>query len=63
MILKIFFFQIRQLIEINLNNPKGTSFKETHLITTTRDAMRTTSNFRVRSLTDKLNFLSQSKHA
>jgi len=28
--------------EINLNNPKGASFKENHLMTTARDASRTT---------------------
>jgi hypothetical protein len=48
--------------EINLNNPKGASFKENHLMTTARDALRTTSIFRSHSLTNNLNFLNQSKH-
>jgi len=30
---------------MNLNNPKGASFKENHLMTTARDALRTTSIF------------------
>jgi hypothetical protein len=34
-------YQITQYV--NLNNPKGASFKENHLMTTTRDALRTTS--------------------
>jgi hypothetical protein len=46
----------------NLNNPKGASFKDIPLITTARDAVRTTSIFRLRSLTNNLNFLNQSKH-
>jgi hypothetical protein len=47
---------------MNLNNPKGASFKENHPMTTARDALRTTLIFRFRSLTNNLNFLSQSKH-
>jgi len=37
--------------------------KENHLMTTARDALRTTSIFRFRSLTNNLKFLNQSKHA
>ena len=48
---------------MNLNNPKGASFKENHLMTTARDALRTTSIFRFRTLENDLNFLNQSKHA
>jgi hypothetical protein len=56
-------FKIRQIIEIDLNNPKGASFKEiTWWQRTARDALRTTSIFRFRSLTNNLKFLSQSKH-
>jgi hypothetical protein len=47
---------------MNLNNPKGASFKENHLMTTALEAMRTTSNFRFSTLTNNLNFLNQSKH-
>ena len=47
---------------MNLNNTKGTSFNENHLMTTVRDALRTTSIFRFRTLTNNLNFLNQSKH-
>jgi hypothetical protein len=46
-------------LELNLNNPKGASFKENHLMTTARVALRTTSIFRFRSLTNNLNFLTQ----
>jgi hypothetical protein len=35
---------------MNLNNPKGASFKENHLMTMARDA------FRFRSLTNNLTF-------
>ena len=49
-------------MKINLNNPKGASFKENHLMTTARDAFRMTSIFRFRSLTNNLNCLNQSKH-
>jgi hypothetical protein len=42
--------------------PKGASFKENNLMTTARDALRTTSIFRFRTLTNNLNFLNQSKH-
>jgi hypothetical protein len=31
---------------MNLNNPKRASFKENHLMTTARDALRTTSIYR-----------------
>jgi len=34
------------LSEININNPKRASFKENHLMTTARDALRTRSIFR-----------------
>jgi hypothetical protein len=51
-----------RLSEINLNNPICASFKENPLLTTARDALRTTSIFRFRILTNNLNFLSQSKH-
>jgi hypothetical protein len=47
---------------MNLNNPKGASFKENHLMTTARDALRTTSTFRFSTYTNNLNFLNQSKH-
>jgi hypothetical protein len=47
---------------MNLNNPKGASFKENHLMTMACDALRTMSIFRFRPLTNNLNFLSQSKH-
>jgi hypothetical protein len=46
-----------QFIRNNLNQ-----FKENHLMTTARDALRTTSIFRFRSLTNNLNFLNQAKH-
>jgi hypothetical protein len=46
---------------MNLNNLKGASFKEIHLMTTARDALGTTSINRFRSLTNNLNFLNQSK--
>jgi hypothetical protein len=65
-ILKIYlFFQNKANIysEINLNNPKGASFKENHLMTTARDALRTTFIFRLRTLENNLNFLNQSKYA
>jgi hypothetical protein len=39
----IYFFKIRQILEKNLNNPKGASFKENHLMTKACDALRTTS--------------------
>jgi hypothetical protein len=44
---------------MNLNNPKGASFKENHLMTMARDALRTTSIFRFRTLPNNLNFLNQ----
>jgi len=47
---------------VNLNNPKCASFKENHLMTTAHDALGTTSIFRFRSLTNNINFVSQSKH-
>jgi hypothetical protein len=47
---------------MNLNNPKGVSFKENHLLTTARDALRTTSVFRFCLMTNNLNILNQSKH-
>ena len=47
---------------MNLNIPKGASFKENHLMTTARDALRTTSIFRFSTLENNLNFLNQSKH-
>jgi hypothetical protein len=46
--------------EINWNNPKCASFEENHLMTKTRDALRTTSIFKFRSLTNNLNFWHQS---
>ena len=49
-------------LEINLNNPKGASFKENHPMTTACDALKTTFIFRFRTLTNNLNFLNQSKH-
>ena len=58
----IYLFKIRQIIGINLNNPKGASFKENHPMTTTPDALRTTCIFRFRTFTNNLNFLNQSKH-
>ena len=51
-----------QLPQEYLNNPKGASFKENHLTTTARDALRTTFIFRFRTLTNNLNFLNRSKH-
>ena len=39
---------------MNLNNPKGTSFTENHLMTTAHDALRTTSIFRFCTLTNNL---------
>ena len=51
-----------QLPQEYLNNPKGASFKENHLATTARDALRTTFIFRFRTLTNNLNFLNRSKH-
>jgi hypothetical protein len=36
-------------LEINLNNPKGASFKENHLMTMACDSLRTTSIFRFRN--------------
>jgi hypothetical protein len=50
-----------QIIEIYLDNPKGASFKENHLMTTTRDALRTTTICLFCTLTNNLNFLNQSK--
>jgi hypothetical protein len=47
---------------MNLNNPKGASFKENHLMTTACNALRAMSIFRFYSLTNNLNFLNQSKH-
>jgi hypothetical protein len=47
---------------VNLNNPKGASFKENRLMTTARDALRTTSIFRFSTNENNLNFLNQSKH-
>ena len=47
---------------MNLNNPKGVSFKENHTMTTARDAWRTTFIFIFSTLTNNLNFLNQSKH-
>jgi hypothetical protein len=47
---------------MNLNNPKGASFKENQPMTTAHDALRTTFFFRFRILTNNLNFLNQSKH-
>jgi hypothetical protein len=47
---------------MNLDNPKGASFKENHLMTTARDALRTTSIFKFSTLTNNHNFLNQSKH-
>jgi hypothetical protein len=51
-----------QIIVKNLNNPKGVSFKENDLMTTARDALRTTSILRFSTYTNNLNFLYQSKH-
>ena len=48
--------------QINLNNAKGASFKENHLMTTARDALRMTSIFRFSTYENNLNFLNQSKH-
>ena len=48
---------------MNLNNHKGVSFKEKHLMTTACDALRMTSIFRFSTYEDNLNFLNQSKHA
>ena len=45
-----------------MNNPKGASFKEKHMMTTARDVLRTMSILRFCSLTNNLNFLNQSKH-
>jgi hypothetical protein len=50
------------VLEINLNNPKGASFKENHPMTTACDALRTTFIFRFCTLANNLNFLNQSKH-
>ena len=49
-------------LEINLNNPKGASFKENHPMTMACDALKMTFIFRFRTLTNNLNFLNQSKH-
>jgi hypothetical protein len=38
------------------------TFKENHLMTTARDALRTTSIFRLSTFTNNLNFLNQSKY-
>jgi len=43
-------------LEINLNKPKGASFKENHPMTTTWDALRTTCIFKFRTLTNNFNF-------
>jgi hypothetical protein len=45
--------------EKNLNNHKGASFKENHLMTKACDALRTTSILRFCTLTNNLNFLNQ----
>ena len=47
---------------MNLNNPKGASFKENHPMTTARDSLRTTFIFIFRTLENNLNFSNQSKH-
>jgi hypothetical protein len=41
------------------NSPKSASFKENHLMTMARDALRTMSIFRFRSLTNNINFLNE----
>jgi hypothetical protein len=45
--------------EINLNNPKGASFKENRMMTMARDALRTTYIFRFSTYENNLNFLNQ----
>ena len=47
---------------MNLNNPKGASFKENRLITMARDALGKTSIFRFSTYENVLNSLNQSKH-
>ena len=48
---------------MNLNNPKGASFKENHPMTTAHDTLRTTSIFRFHTYENNLSFLNQqSKH-
>jgi hypothetical protein len=46
---------------MDINNPKGASFKENHLMTTARDALRTMFIFRFSTLTNNLNFLNPKK--
>ena len=47
---------------MNLNNPKGASFKENRLMTTARDALETTSISIFSTYENNFNFLNQSKH-
>jgi hypothetical protein len=47
---------------MNLNNPKGASFKENHPMTTARDALKMTFIFLFPTLENNLSFSSQSKH-
>ena len=49
-------------MQINLNNPKGASFKENHPMTTARGALRTMFIFIFSTYTNNLNFLIQLKH-
>ena len=46
---------------MDLNNPKGASFKENNLMTTARDALRTMFIFRFSTLTHNLNLLNPPK--
>jgi hypothetical protein len=60
-LLYVKFVIVRLCVKINLNNPKGASFKENHLMTTAHDALRTMSILRFSTYTNNLNFLNQSK--
>jgi hypothetical protein len=52
---------LQNISSIFLNNPKGASFKENRLMTTARNALRTTFIFRFSTYENNLNFLNQSK--
>ena len=46
---------------MDINNPKGASFKENNLMTTARDALRTMFILRFSTLTNNLNLLNPPK--
>jgi hypothetical protein len=50
-------------MKINLIYAKCALFKENRLMTTARDALRTTSIFRFSAYENNLNYLNQSKYA